>query len=367
MMYCDLLRQTLTPGIMTDYDATAAFDRVLHAMSVVTCRRFGMPQTAGLFIYNLLHHMEFHVVTGLGQSSHSFSNNDDQSQPGQGVLQGSSSAAPIYNVNSDVSLTTYRKLATGSAFINPITAETIRDHATQYVDDKTDMVNLQGILTPESTPNTKDDHKLLFEAANQNSNIWAELQWISGGDLNQSKCFCYYIDPWYDYTSDRIRYASKLKVPGDIILTNPSNNTSATITREEPHSARRTLGVHLAPNGNSSSQIKLCLDKAETFIGKIRYSKLSQQAKWKAITTVMTPGVMYPLIATLCSKEELDKIEKVLAKAKCNALGLNEHFPRALLYGPYDMGGMQLPTTHASTTIDRINYFLYHIRTSTKI
>jgi hypothetical protein len=35
-LYCDLIRQTLTPGIMTDYDASAAFDRVLHAMSIIT-------------------------------------------------------------------------------------------------------------------------------------------------------------------------------------------------------------------------------------------------------------------------------------------------------------------------------------------
>jgi hypothetical protein len=33
VLYCDLMRQTLSTGIMTDYDATAAFDRVLHAMS----------------------------------------------------------------------------------------------------------------------------------------------------------------------------------------------------------------------------------------------------------------------------------------------------------------------------------------------
>jgi hypothetical protein len=81
----------------------------------------------------------------------------------------------------------------------------------------------------------------------------------------------------------------------------------------------------------------------------------------------MSPGVLYPLVASTCTKKDLDKIEKVIASAKCNALGLNEHFPRALLYGPSCYGGMQLPTAHASTLCDRINYFLYHIRTSTSI
>ncbi len=63
-LYCDLMRQTLSAGIMTDYDATAAFDRVLHAMSIITCRRLGLPQGACMFMYHLLHRMEFFLLTG---------------------------------------------------------------------------------------------------------------------------------------------------------------------------------------------------------------------------------------------------------------------------------------------------------------
>jgi hypothetical protein len=102
VLFMDLTRQTFTPGIMTDYDATAAFDRVLHIISILTCRRLGLPMTACMFMFNLLQHMEFHLITGFGLSNQSFKNNEDPSQIGQGLLQGSSSAAPIYNVSSDV-------------------------------------------------------------------------------------------------------------------------------------------------------------------------------------------------------------------------------------------------------------------------
>ncbi len=135
--------------------------------------------------------MEFHVVSRLGQSQQSFTNNEDILLPGQELLQGSSSAAPIYNVNSDVSLTSYRKLFTGASFKHPISKQTIQDHATQYVDDKTDMVNLQGTL--HNSQPEGNDHEILFECANRNSNIWAKLQWISGGVSNRNKCFSYYI------------------------------------------------------------------------------------------------------------------------------------------------------------------------------
>jgi hypothetical protein len=125
---------------MTDYDA--AFDFILHAMSIVTCCKFGMPQTASLYFYNLLHSKEFYIITGLGETPNSFTNDEDPSRPGQGMLHGSSSVGPIYNVNSDVSLTTYWKSAFSAAFTHPITKEEINDHMTQYVNDKIDMYPL---------------------------------------------------------------------------------------------------------------------------------------------------------------------------------------------------------------------------------
>jgi hypothetical protein len=100
VLYCDLMRQTLSTGVMTDYDASAAFDRVLHSMSIITCKRIGLPTSSCLFMYNLLQNMEFQLVTGLGESATTFANNEDPKQTGQGILQGSSSAAPIYTTST---------------------------------------------------------------------------------------------------------------------------------------------------------------------------------------------------------------------------------------------------------------------------
>jgi len=42
--------------------------------------------------------MEFNVITGYYVSHRSFHNNADADNPGQGILQGSSSTVPIYNI-----------------------------------------------------------------------------------------------------------------------------------------------------------------------------------------------------------------------------------------------------------------------------
>jgi hypothetical protein len=76
-LFCDLTRQMLTAGIMTDYDASAAFNRVLHTISILTCHHLGMPMHACIFMYRLLQNMDFLLITGCGPSFQSLKKNED--------------------------------------------------------------------------------------------------------------------------------------------------------------------------------------------------------------------------------------------------------------------------------------------------
>jgi hypothetical protein len=297
-----------------------------------------------------------------GTSMTSFKNNKDPQHTGQGVLQGSSSAARIYNFSIDVSLTTYSKLATGSTFIHPSTGQQITDFATQYLDDKTKMINTKGLNSSNALSKIQTRAEL-FEAANNNTALWTKLLWISSDNLNPQKCFYYYIEPKYNHNTGRIQYTSNKHSPGEITVHNPETNQVMTLLkREHPYDGKRTLGVILAPDGNCSQQIAQCQEMAASYIGKLRHSKLSQKAKWTAITSILEPGVMYPLIITNSTRKDLEKIDKIFTPFKCQSLGLNEHFPRTVLYGPLSLGGLALPSTISKTTSSRLTYFFYHTR-----
>jgi len=95
-------------------------------------------------MYDLLKHMSFNLITGFGSSAGSFQNNQN-GITGQGVLQGGSSATPIYILNSDISLTTYHKIGTGAVFTHPITKKITQDKTVQY-DDTSQFLNLQESL-----------------------------------------------------------------------------------------------------------------------------------------------------------------------------------------------------------------------------
>ncbi len=54
-----------------------------------------------------------------------------------------------------------------------------------------------------------------------------------------------------------------------------------------------------------------------------------------------------------------------LSQAQCNTLGLNRNFSRAILHGPYFLGGIGNPTIDGKNICNRLNYVLYHLRRNT--
>jgi hypothetical protein len=194
VLFLYLSRQTLSLGILTDYDATAAFDRVLANLSFITCQRVGLPRIAGYCMTHLLKQMSFHLITGLGKSVASYPNPAD-GLTGQGVLQGSSSAAPLFLLNSDVSLCTYNKLCTGASFQHPTNGISNYDNGVKYVVDTSQFLNHAGASLPLDPNDTTVSDESLGHADSKNSKIWGECVWMSSGNLNESKCFYYAFSP----------------------------------------------------------------------------------------------------------------------------------------------------------------------------
>jgi hypothetical protein len=147
------------------------------------------------------------------------------------------------------------------------------------------MVNEQGVPSIIPEENRQSRNNKLLTTANHNTDIWARMLWISGGNLNPDKCFFYWLQPEYNHSAGRIQYASTKRAPGTISIRNPATNERKNLTRVEPHLAKRTLGTMLAPDGNVRTQMQVCYDKASQFIGKIKHSKLPKHAKWTAVTS----------------------------------------------------------------------------------
>jgi hypothetical protein len=194
----------------------------------------------------------------------------------------------------------------------------------------------------------------LFNAATRNAQKWANYLWTSGGGLNLSKCFFYAFQPYYNYKKHCTSY-KKLSETTQISVTNPADNTHQQLLSLSPSDARRTLGVILALDGNGKSQMMSSLSKAREFFGKFKNGFMSSKAQWMAITTVIEPAIIYPLVNY--TDKEISTINSLTSRMKCLALGLNRNFPGAFLHGPLSLGGIGIPSSSNKNTKDRINYF----------
>jgi len=185
--------------------------------------------------------------------------------------------------------------------------------------------------------------------------------WISGGNLQLGKCFYYAFTPTMDFKSNSVKYKKITSVSG-ISIINPADGKRTNIAGLQPSDSRRTLGVLLSPDGKGINQLKVTLSKAKEFFGKFMNSSLSPKAKWMAITTVIEPALLYPLVTFTFSTKDFQPIDSITSQMKCVSLGLNRHFPRAVLHGPMLLGGLGYPLSSQKNARDRLNYFFYDIR-----
>jgi len=369
VLFFDLLRQTQQAGSIVDFDAKAAYDSIIPALATVTCMRMGLPRFAGDFMTLLINQMEYSVATGLGESTKTYKAGANPFFLCQGGMQGSASAAPIYNIHHDVSLTTYTEHGTPAVFHHPNPAEghTV-DYAAQFVDDNQQQKSMLGLLRHYSTDlaqctSAEEVDALLIRVTNADANRWCKYSFCAGGMINASKCFWQLIKPTQCPNTGKIIYSTAAECPGEVVLKFPDDeDIQDVIPRYEPSVANRTLGARLAPDGNVHAEIKSRYDKAKQWSVSLRKAQLSNADCWVAYRSCVCSAVSYPLLGQQCTVEDLSKTQGVMDQIACHALGLNEHFPRALLHGPVSLGGIGVPTLWADALADKLAYFMHHMR-----
>jgi hypothetical protein len=72
----------------------------------------------------------------------------------------------------------------------------------------------------------------------------------------------------------------------------------------------------------------------------LKNAGLSLWAQWISVTMVIEPAITYPFMTCLFHPNDLQKIDSIISQMKCSALGLNKNFPRAVLHGPPELGGI---------------------------
>jgi hypothetical protein len=80
------------------------------------------------------------------------------------------------------------------------------------------------------------------------------------------------------------------------------------ISRLEVSDAQETLGIHLALNGDTSSQVKKMIDMATNWADQMRSGKIPKQKVWIALASTIWWSLMYSLVVLNLSKANCERI-----------------------------------------------------------
>ena len=365
VIFFDLLRQTKQYGALMDNDATAAFDRVLPALCVVTCHQLGMPRSAQRFFFKILRQMIYTTTTAHGRSTNTYSASANPKVPGQGVIQGGGASLPNYKSQQLPVISGYENNCVPAVFRHVSKLKTsFRRWVSGFSDDMSLMLNELGVKLSDT-----DSHlsiaKRVKNTLQRNLERYEEYFFTAGGALNIKKCFYYLVG--FKWTGTEWRYQSNEEMQvGNVEITPTTlagDGSSQQVQWIEANDAQRTLGSYIAPDGSNGKQLDILLGKLKDWQQCLRNMNTTNlHARWLSYQNVFLRKIMYPLIGHNCEVEELQSLQKTIDREVLHILGLNEHFPRAVLRAPLLLGGVGCTTVHGQHVIDKLILFLHHIK-----
>ena len=158
-----------------------------------------------------------------------------------------------------------------------------------------------------------------------------------------------------------------METPSNIQVQSTGTNSPPTkIQWKDPTEAHRTLGIHLAPKCSVDAQVHILEQKAKAFSKSMEKSILLNVVKQTACCTCIKPSLTNPLMAHNFLPSDLQPTQTYINKIIFHSRGLNCHFPKALTHGPLRYGSLGEGTLYAKHGVEKMAYFLHHIRNNDK-
>ena len=354
---CDISRQTKTPLAICSIDARSCYDRIVHVAAFLSLRRLGVPKPMIHSMLLSIQQMQHQIRTSFGDSASSYGG-ATWTIPPHGTIQGNGASPMLWSAISAVLFSCLRRKCRGATFQSPITKETQKTLGFAFVDD-TDLIT--------TSPNSDNDATQMTLSMQQSLHTWQKCLQTTGGALDHSdkrKCYWYCIDyQWnkygrWNYMSDTSEYQLHME---------DENSQLREVYQCKLNESRKTLGIHLAPDGSMTSQLQFMKTKAQQFSVKLYHSNLSGYDAIFAANSRILKTLAYPLPVLTLSKQECASImypviSSVLAKAH-----VVRTIPRDILYGPKKYQGFGLTNLHVYQGCTQIAQLIQFSSTRTEL
>ncbi|KAI2503131.1 hypothetical protein MHU86_11322 [Fragilaria crotonensis] len=254
-LQCEISRATRKPVILTNYDATACYDRIIPNLGMLASRKFGVPVEVTQTNVTTLSTAEYRIRTELGLASTGYRHED--SFPIYGTGQGSANSPGIWCMLSSALLDGYDQVAVPAQYVG--TENEKETTATlgliSFVDDCNGQTNQ--FESDGSTTTVKQ----LFTQTQKNAQEWSDLLHASGGALELSKCSSHVMQWKFSRQGAPVLVPFHEEFQDILQVQDQQTNETHQLKLLSVYDAHKTLGHYKAPVGNQMEQFRQLKEK----------------------------------------------------------------------------------------------------------
>ena len=332
--YCRLAR---TPAALADVDAVNCFDCMTHSGIGFFQRRQGSPKDLVLTQCNTLMTTKHHIKTGLGVSIDTIQHTETDKPQGSG--QGGGASVGNWQGHNDPMILSFQDLCHGCTMLTPDKRDRFEQWMVSFVDDNKILMN----FTP--TTSLQD----IYAAMKKGVSTWKEILNITGGELELEKTWIGMLV--FDYNTYSGKNMGKNswyragvpKLVDSNTLVNTIVMKDGTKFRElEPNQGLRLLGVRMALSGSFRDEFSHRQAQIKRLAGKMRAAAFDARDAWLIYQTRYRPMIRYCLPITTFTDKQCNTIQSPFVCTFLNKMGMNQHTPRVVVWGPYKFGGLDI-------------------------
>jgi len=337
-LWYDYIRSTRQPAALCSNDAKSCYDRIVLLIAALCMCRLGASKPSVLSMLATIRDMRHHTRTVHGDSTR-FVSRQTWNQPVASIGQGNGAGPAIWAAVSSPLFTIMQEDGFLAQVICALTSIVGSFCGFAFVDDTDLCVSGQ------------QDGLQTARFMQQSVTNWEGLLRTTGGALVPDKCFWYLItQQWSD---GRWNYQSKHDIAADLRVVDATGNLH-TILRLEVTEARRTLGIRLAPDGNSLEEFHYLKNTALEWKTKMEKARLTHTDALFSLRSSIMRKMAYPLAVTTFTENQCQELMKPILNVGLPKIGCNRLMPRALVHGPLGYGGLNIPQLYTEQAVTQL-------------
>jgi hypothetical protein len=133
-----------------------------------------------------------------------------------------------------------------------------------------------------------------------------------------------------------------------------------------PNNSYRTLGFYISPTGSTKKAQEILLSHSIDFASSVVNSRFTKEEAYLSYITVLFPKLRFPLPVLTLTELQCNRIQSPAIQAVLPKMHVNRHTSRAIVFGPLELGGLNLPHVYTTQCIGQLQLLLGHVKMKDK-